>query len=52
MIRARDVLRTAVLLLTCPGLTMAQETPAASLPTTLTLDQAIQYATDHYPTVR
>src|SRR3954447_9243868 len=52
MIRARDVLRLAVFLLMGPALATAQETPQASPPPMLTLDQAIQYAADHYPSVR
>jgi outer membrane protein TolC len=36
----------------CPALATAQDTPPAAPPPMLTLDQAIQYATDHYPTVR
>jgi outer membrane protein len=52
MIPTRDVIRVAVTLLMCPALATAQETPQPSPPPMLTLDQAIQYATDHYPTVR
>jgi outer membrane protein TolC len=35
-----------------PRVLRAQAPGQAGLPQTLTLDQAIQYATDHYPTVR
>jgi len=52
MIRARDVIRVATPLLMWPALATAQETPRSGPPPVLTLDQAIQYATDHYPTVR
>ncbi|HEY7286928.1 MAG TPA: TolC family protein [Vicinamibacterales bacterium] len=51
MNRPRDLLRVALLLLSCSALASAQEAPQAS-PPPLTLDQAIQYATDHYPTIR
>jgi outer membrane protein TolC len=52
MIRARELLRVAVVLFMSPTLATGQETPQASPLPMLTLDQAIQYATDHYPTVR
>src|SRR5436190_19801251 len=52
MMRGRDVIRLAVSLLLCPALATAQEMPQASPPPMLTLDQAIQYAADHFPTVR
>jgi outer membrane protein len=52
MIRARDWLRVGVMLLMCPRLATGQEPPRPGPPPMLTLDQAIQYATDHYPTVR
>src|SRR5579872_4762897 len=53
MIRAR----ARVCLMACvsvwPAAAAAQSPPGASAPPEpLTLDQAIQYATDHYPTVR
>jgi len=51
MNRPRDWLRVALLLLSGSALASAQEAPQAS-PPPLTLDQAIQYATDHYPTIR
>jgi outer membrane protein TolC len=52
MMRTRDLLRVAVLLLLSPGLATAQQALQASPPAMLTLEQAIQYATEHYPTVR
>jgi outer membrane protein len=50
MIRARALL-TLALTLALPSWTAAQTAPAAP-PTVFTLDQAVQYALDHYPTVR
>jgi outer membrane protein len=52
MIRRRDMIRVAVTLLMCPTFASGQETAQPSPPPMLTLDQAIQYATDHYPTIR
>jgi outer membrane protein len=51
MIPARRFLRVAGSLLMCPALAAAQTLPS-SPPAPLTLEQAIQYATDHYPTIR
>lgn len=49
-------LRSAALVLGClagaTGAAAAQPGPAQPLPQVLTLDQALQYAVDHYPTVR
>jgi outer membrane protein TolC len=51
MIRPR-VLPFLILLIAGPHMAQAQPPGQASPPQTLTLEQAIQYATDHYPTVR
>ncbi len=51
MIRARAWLFAWVLLAALPRWASAQQ-PQAPAPTVFTLDQAVQYALDHYPTVR
>ena len=52
MIRPRVLPFLIVCVIAGPNLAQAQTPSQASPPQTLTLDQAIQYATDHYPTVR
>src|SRR5689334_6352554 len=52
MIRRRVFLVLIVCLAVFPVLTGAQTTSQPSSPQVLTLEQAVQYATDHYPTVR
>ena len=48
--------RVSVMLLVClaqfPAAATAQASPPSGPPQMLTLEQAIQYATDHYPTIR
>ena len=52
MIRPRVFLCLMVSVLSAPAASDAQGTAQATPPQALTLDQAIQYATEHYPTVR
>src|SRR5262245_22856354 len=52
MIRRRVLLILIVCLASLPVITVPQSTSQSGPPQRLTLEQAIQYATDHYPTVR
>lgn len=52
MIRPRVLPFLMLCVVAVPRALPAQAPSQAGLPQTLTLDQAIQYATDHYPTVR
>ena len=52
MIRSRVFLLVLLCVVTATGAIDAQAPNQAVPPPLLTLDQAIQYATDHYPTVR
>jgi outer membrane protein TolC len=52
MIRPRACLCLALCLAAVSGTVHAQATGRAEPPQTLTLEQAIQYAADHYPTLR
>jgi outer membrane protein TolC len=51
MVRGRSSILALILMLACPGWTSAQG-PQAPTPTVFTLEQAVQYGLDHYPTVR
>jgi outer membrane protein len=52
MIRGRVFLIPMLCLTAFPAVIVAQTTSQSSPPQALTLEQAIQYATDHYPTIR
>jgi outer membrane protein TolC len=52
MIRSRVFLFMMVTVVVAPVTTRAQAPSQSGPPQTLTLDQAIQYATEHYPTLR
>jgi len=52
MIRWRVFLLLVVCITVRPAFTAAQVSSPSGPPRTLTLDQAIQYATDHYPTIK
>ena len=52
MIRGRVFLMLVVCVALRPAFTAAQAPSTSGPPPTLTLDQAIQYATDHYPTIK
>jgi outer membrane protein len=52
MIRSRAFLFILLWVVSAPGVIEAQAPAQAGPPQMLTLDQAIQYATEHYPTVR
>src|SRR6266852_3728169 len=52
MIRSRVFLFILLCVVSAPGVIEAQAPAQAGPPQMLTLDQAIQYATDHYPTIR
>jgi len=52
MIRRRVFLILTVCLASLPAIADAQSTGQSGAPQNLTLEQAIQYATDHYPTIR
>src|ERR1700681_290387 len=52
MIRSRSVIITMVCVLTARVGARAQAAPQTAAPQSFTLEQAFQYAVDHYPTVR
>src|SRR5206468_2952548 len=52
MIRTRMLLCLILCLIAVPRIAISQTPSQAGPPQMLTLDQAIQYAADHYPTIR
>ena len=52
MIRSRSVIITMVCVLTARVGARAQAAPQTAAPQSFTLEQAMQYAVEHYPTVR